>query len=99
MAHFTPFLLLITLVTIMIRSTFLHGDTEVLKPMEISALRLETSSKNFPARIQVIDQNVIQQSGSVDLVGLLHKEANLQVRSTSGNSARSTVSIGGFGEG
>lgn len=71
----------------------------MLKPMEISALRLETSSKNFPARIQVIDQNVIQQSGSVDLVGLLHKEANLQVRSTSGNSARSTVSIGGFGEG
>jgi iron complex outermembrane receptor protein len=46
----------------------------------------------------VIDQAKIEQSGATDIVGLLRKEANLQVRSTSGNSARSTVSMGGFGE-
>lgn len=73
------------------------GDI-LLAPMEVSALRLETSSQNLPARIQVIDQAKIEQSGASDIVGLLRKEANLQVRSTSGNSARSTVSIGGFGE-
>ena len=71
---------------------------EQLEPMEISALRLETETKNLPARVQVIDAEKIEKSGSRDLVGLLRKEANLQVSSTSGNSARSTVSMGGFGE-
>ena len=71
---------------------------EQLEPMVVSALRLETETKNLPARVQVIDAEKIEQSGSTDLVGLLRKEANLQVRSTSGNSARSTVSMGGFGE-
>lgn len=78
--------------------SFLYGDAEVLEPREVSALRLETASKNLPARIQVIDQTEIEQSGSLDLVELLRREANLQVRTTSGNSARSTVSMGGFGD-
>ena len=75
---------------------FSFAGNILLEPMEVSALRLETSSQNLPARIQVIDQAEIEQSGASDIVGLM--EANLQVRSTSGNSARSTVSIGGFGE-
>ena len=78
--------------------SLLPGNTESLEPMEVSALRLETSPKNLAARVQVIDQTDIKQSGAVDLVELLRREANLQVRSTSGNSARSTVSMGGFGE-
>jgi len=69
-----------------------------LDPMEVSALRLETATKNLPARIQLIDQTDIEQSGAVDLVELLRREANLQVRSTSGNLARASVSMGGFGE-
>ena len=99
MVHFTSFLFWQTMVTTMMFSTFLHGNTQELQPMKVSALRLETPSKNLPARIQVIDQDVIERSGATDVVGLLRKEANLQVRSTSGNSARSTVSMGGFGEG
>jgi outer membrane cobalamin receptor len=75
-----------------------HAEEPSLEPMEISALRLETSSKNLPARIQVIDQAKIEQSGATDIVGLLRKEANLQVRSTSGNSARASISMGGFGD-
>ncbi len=63
--------------------------------MEISALRLETEAKNLPARVQVIDAEKIEKSGSTDLVGLLRKEANLQVRSTSGNSARA-ISFNGW---
>jgi outer membrane cobalamin receptor len=77
--------------------TALLGNAE-LEPMVVSALRLETETKNLPARVQVIDAEKIEKSGSADLVGLLRKEANLQFRSTSGNSARSTVSMGGFGE-
>ena len=75
----------------------LFGNAE-LDPMEVSALRLETETGNLPAVVQVIDQADIEKSGAGDLVGLLRKQANLQVRSTSGNSARSTVSMGGFGE-
>ena len=98
MFKFVPFYSLITIVIAWIAGSFLYGDTQDLKPMEVSALRLETPDKNLPARIQVIDQAKIEQSSATDIVGLLRKEANLLVRSTSGNSARSTVSIGGFGE-
>lgn len=69
-----------------------------LLPMEISALRLDAPSSYLTAQIQVIDETMIKESGAVDLVELLRKEANLQVRSTSGNSARAGVSMGGFGE-
>ena len=62
--------------------SFLYGDADALEPMEVSALRLETASENLPARIQVLDQADIEQSGAVDLVELLRREANLQVRST-----------------
>ena len=82
---------------------FLHGsllmaESEVLEPMEVSALRLETDSSNLPARIEFIGEAEIRQSGAMDLAELLRREANLQVRSYSANSARSTVSMGGFGE-
>jgi len=83
----------------MTASGLAFAEDQNLEPMVVSALRLETASKNLPARIQVIDETDIEKSGTTDLVGLLRKEANLQVRSTSGNSARSTVSMGGFGEG
>lgn len=98
MFKFRPSNLLITIVIGAITCTFLYGNTQDLKPMEVSALRLETSAKNLPARIQVIGQAKIEQSGASDIVGLLRKEANLQVRSTSGNSARASISLGGFGD-
>ena len=69
-----------------------------LEPMVVNALRLQTESKNLPAQVETIDQSAIKKSGSLDLVELLRRKANLQVRSTSANSARSTVSMGGFGE-
>ena len=75
----------------------LLGNAE-LEPMVVSVLRLETEDKNLAARVQSIDQFDIEQSGALDLVELLRREANLQVRSTSANSTRSTVSMGGFGE-
>ncbi|MBT3667964.1 MAG: TonB-dependent receptor [Opitutae bacterium] len=98
MFYLRTFPILLAIVVVMIAGSFLYGSTGALEPMEVSTLRLETSSKNLTARVQVIDQTEIEQSGTVDLVELLRREANLQVRSTSGNSARSTVSMGGFGE-
>jgi len=71
---------------------------EQLEPMVVSALRLETETKNLPARVKVIDKADIQQSGAAGLVELLRREANLQIRSTSGNHSRSVVSLGGFGD-
>ena len=79
-------------------SGLVQAEEQVLEPMEVSALRLETASKNLPARIQVIDQARIEQSGATNIVGLFRKEANLQVRSYSANSARASISMGGFGE-
>ena len=82
----------------MLIGSLLYGNTKSLEPMEVSALRLETSPKNLTARIQVIEQSDIDQSGALDLVELLRRKANLQVRSTSGNAARASVSMGGFGD-
>ena len=81
-----PFFISLTLVIAIITRSLIFGDTGALYPMEVYALRLKTSSKNLTARIQVIDQTDVKQSGAVDLVELLRREANLQVRSTSGNS-------------
>ena len=71
---------------------------EQLQPMLVSALRLETETKNLPARVQLIDQADIEESGAAGLVELLRRKANLQIRSTSGNHSRSVVSMGGFGD-
>ena len=98
MSHLRSSITMLNILIPMFIGSLLHGNTESLVPMEVSALRLETARKNLAARVQVIDQTDIKQSGAVDLVELLRREANLQVRSTSGNSARSTVSMGGFGQ-
>ena len=73
MIVFSSFFISITIVFAWIAGSFLYGDTQDLNPMEVSALRLETSDKNLPARIQVIDQAKIEQSSTTDIVGLLRK--------------------------
>ena len=98
MSLFRSLIIILKILIPMFIGSLLHGNTDSLEPMEVSALRLETSPKNLNARVQLIDQAKIAQSGATDIVGLLRKEANLQVRSTSGNSGRSTVSMGGFGD-
>ena len=98
MSLFRSSIIILKILIPMFIGSLLHGNTDSLEPMEVSALRLETSPKNLNARVQLIDQAKIAQSGATDIVGLLRKEANLQVRSTSGNSGRSTVSMGGFGD-
>lgn len=69
-----------------------------LSPMEVSVMRLDTYPENLPARIEVIDRQQIEKANGLDLVELLRRNTNLSIRSTSGNSARSDLSLGGFGE-
>lgn len=64
----------------------------------VSAPRFIDVDMEIAARIQLIDVEAIAASGATDLVQLLRKEANLHFRSTSGNSAQSQISMGGFGE-
>ncbi len=65
----------------------------------VSAPRFSGADMEMPARVQLIDRVTIEDSGATDLVELLSQEANLHFRSTSGNSALSEISLGGFGEG
>lgn len=91
--------LLLILTTLLLQEPVSSVNAEeLLEPMQVKALRLGIPLRALPARIEVIDRERILQSGRGNLVDVLRKEANLQVRSTSGNSARSEVSIGGFGE-
>ena len=98
MARLSNSITMLKMLIPMLIGSLLYGNTKSLEPMEVSALRLETSPKNLTARIQVIEQSDIDQSGALDLVELLRRKANLQVRSTSGNAARGSVSMGGFGD-
>jgi iron complex outermembrane receptor protein len=65
----------------------------------VSAPRFFDTDIEVPARVQLIDRAAIEDSGATNLVELLRQEANLHFRSTSGNSALSEISLGGFGEG
>ena len=64
--------------------SFLYGDADALEPMvvvETRSLTVRNSlHENLPAGDD-LDQADIEQSGAVDLVELLRREANLQVRS------------------
>lgn len=64
----------------------------------VSAPRFMDVDMEIASRVQVIDQKAIEKSGATNLVDLLKSNANLHFRSTSGNVARSEISMGGFGE-
>lgn len=69
-----------------------------LSPVTVTAPRFVGSDIEVAARVEFIDRQAIEESGASNIVELLAKEMNLHFRSTSGNSALSEVSIGGFGE-
>lgn len=64
----------------------------------VTAPRFMEVDMDIPSRVQLIDASAIAASGATDLVQLLQDEANLHFTSTSGNTAQSQVSMGGFGE-
>jgi iron complex outermembrane receptor protein len=76
----------------------IETTTPQLEATVVSAPRFIDSDMEIASRVQLIDAEDILESGATDIVQLLQKEANIQFRSTSGNSARSQISMGGFGE-
>jgi len=75
-----------------------HAFVDTLPTTVVSAPRFSEVDMQIASRVQLINAEDITNSGATDLVQLLRKEANLHFRSTSGNSAQSEVSMGGFGE-
>ena len=71
---------------------------DTLPTTVVSAQRFSEVDMQIASRVQLINAEDITNSGATDLVQLLRKEANLNFRSTSGNSAQSEISMGGFGE-
>lgn len=70
-----------------------------LTPVTVTMPRFLDLDLEVASQVQVIDSIAIAESGASNVVELLAREANIHFRSTSGNSALSEVSIGGFGEG
>lgn len=70
-----------------------------LTPVTVTAPRFLDQDLEVASQVQLIDSVDIAESGATNVVELLSLEANIHFRSTSGNSAISEVSIGGFGEG
>jgi iron complex outermembrane receptor protein len=71
---------------------------DTLPTTVVSALRYSELDMQIASRVQLIDVKDIANSGATDLVQLLQDEANLHFTSTSGNTAQSQVSMGGYGE-
>ena len=71
---------------------------DTLPTTVVSAQRYSELDMQIASRIQLIDVDDIANSGATDLVQLLQDESNLHFTSTSGNTAQSQVSMGGFGE-
>lgn len=74
------------------------GTARELPTTLVSAPRFLEVDMEIASRVQLIDATAIAESGSTNLVELLRQEANLHFTSTSGNSAQSQISMGGFGE-
>ena len=71
---------------------------DTLPTTVVSALRYSELDMQIASRVQLIDVEDIANSGATDLVQLLQDKANLHFTSTSGNTAQSQVSMGGYGE-
>lgn len=67
----------------------------------VSAPRLDNldlMAVNTAADVTVIDRATVEQSGSLSVPDLLQKEANVLVRSSSGNGNDGQISMRGFGD-
>ncbi|MDA9317291.1 TonB-dependent receptor [Puniceicoccaceae bacterium] len=74
-------------------------ESPVLPTTVVSAPRFLDVDLDVASQVQVIDSADITESGATNVVELLTRKANIHFRSTTGNSALSEISMGGFGEG
>ena len=76
-------------------------DEQKIKTMEevvVTATRAPKDIKKFPGNVTVISAEEIADSGALSIVGVLEKNANIHVRTFSGNSSQAQIDLRGFGE-
>ncbi|MBU2429100.1 MAG: Plug domain-containing protein, partial [Proteobacteria bacterium] len=69
-----------------------------LEDVVVTATRTSRASKTVPKNITVISAEDIANSTTVNIVDLLGREANLNIRSTTGNEGKSGIDIRGMGD-
>lgn len=69
-----------------------------MEEIVVTAARVKTRIKSTPKNITVITSDDIEQSTADNIVDLLGREANLNLRSFTGNEGKSGVDIRGMGD-
>ena len=69
-----------------------------LPPLIVTGLRGSVLPEHFSGNASVIDEKKVRESGARSLGDLLESEGGLRITSTTGNSARGSISLRGFGE-
>jgi iron complex outermembrane receptor protein len=76
-------------------------DEDKVKTMDevvVTATRTEKDVKKVPANVTVITAEEIADSGASSLIEVLASQANIHVRTYSGNSSQAQIDLRGFGE-
>ena len=71
---------------------------KTLDEVVVTATRAPKDIKKFPGNVTVISAEEIADSGASSIVGVLEKQANIHVRTFSGNSSQAQIDLRGFGE-
>ena len=94
---------LITLAIVLILNvscipSWAQETTTNLPPLIVTGLRGSVLPEHFSGNSSVIDEKKIRDSGARSLADLLESEGGLRITSTTGDSARGSISLRGFGE-
>ena len=71
---------------------------KTLDEVVVTATRAPKDIKTIPGNVTVISAEEIADSGASSIVGVLEKQANIHIRTYSGNSSQAQIDLRGFGE-
>ena len=78
-----------------------ESEQEKMKTLDevvVTATRAAKDIKTVPANITVITADEIRDSGASSIVEVLQNQANIHIRTFSGNPAQAQIDLRGFGE-
>jgi len=93
-----------TVAALMILPAYAMADEAEQKKMKtldevvVTATRVPKEIKTFPGNVTVITAEEIVDSGASSIVGVLEKNANIHIRTFTGNAAQAQIDLRGFGE-
>lgn len=73
-------------------------DIKTLEGVVVTASRTAKDVKKVPANVTIITAEQISDSGAASIVEVLENQANIHVRTFSGNPAQAQIDLRGFGE-